>query len=235
MSLSRSQISQCVEYVRAELSSLADPEKAVRMQAYMKTDMPFYGVQKPARSGVMRALKRDYAPADAGEYKALVLALWGLPHREEKYLALGVASAHRRFHTPASMPLFEKLITQGGWWDLVDEVATHMVRQVILGFPDEAWATVDEWVSDEDMWLRRSAIICQVGAKEKTEDARLFRFCEERAFEKEFFIRKAIGWALREYSKTDPEGVARFAMAHRGQLSGLSFREATRHIEGLIS
>jgi 3-methyladenine DNA glycosylase AlkD len=93
---------------------------------------------------------------------------------------------------------------------------------------------VDTWIDSDDMWLRRTAIICQVGAKERTDADRLFRFCARRASEQEFFIRKAIGWALRQHARVDPESVARFVIEHRDELSGLSFREATKHIGHLV-
>ncbi len=217
-------------FVSEALAERADPDKAVGMQAYMKTDMPFYGVQKPGRAKIMRVLAKEYPPEDWDEYQRLILALWALPNREEKYLALGVATRHRRFIVPESLSLYRRLIEEGAWWDFVDEVATHLVRELVRNHPERAWPEIDSWIDHEDMWLRRAAIICQVGLKEQTDPNRLFRFCEERAFEKEFFIRKAIGWALREYAKTDPDSVAEFVRSHRDELSGLSFREATRHI-----
>ena len=231
-------MSDMVERARAfassSLAELAQPEKAVDMQAYMKTDMPFYGVQTPARVLILRQLVRDFPPTHRDGYENLVLGLWSLPHREEKYLALGIAQHFRSFVDTASLPLYRRLIVEGAWWDFVDEVATHLVRQLVLQYPDKVWPEVDTWIDDQDMWLRRSAIICQVGAKEKTDAKRLFTFCAARAEEKEFFIRKAIGWSLREYAKTDPEAVAGFVIANRDRLSGLSFREATKHIQHLI-
>ena len=221
-------------YVFAELAAAADPVKAERMQAYMKTDMPFYGVQKPGRTHILRHLVKEFAPENRSEYEKLVVALWALPHREEKYLAQGVAVRHNQFVVAQSLPLFSQMITEGAWWDFVDETATHMVRHLIISYADDTWPTVDTWIHNEDMWLRRSAIICQVGAKEHTDAERLLRFCEQRAFEEEFFIRKAIGWSLREYAKTDPESVADFAISHREQLSRLSFREAIKHIGHLV-
>ena len=219
-----------IEYVQAALMAQANPAKAVDMQSYMKTEMPFYGVPKPGRAPILRHLMGSFPPTDREEYERLVLALWGLPHREEKYLAQGVAAGHKQFLVPDSLPLYRRMIIEGAWWDLVDEVATHMVRGLVIRHPDETWLVVDDWVDDEVMWLRRAAIICQVGAKGATDSARLFDFCSRRADEKEFFIRKAIGWALREYSKTAPEAVARFVVAHRHRLSPLSVREATKHI-----
>ena len=167
-------------------------------------------------------------------FERLVLELWALPHREEKYLALGVARAHRRFILPESLPLYRRLITEGAWWDFVDEVATHLVRDLVIGYPDEVWPEVDRWVDDSDLWLRRSAVLCQVGAKGDTDTERLFRFCRKRAHEKEFFIRKAIGWALRDYAWHDPEAVAAFVRSHGDELSPLSYREATKHIRHLL-
>ena len=162
------------------------------------------------------------------------MALWRLPHREEKYLALGVARHFHEFVVPEELPLYRGLIVEGAWWDLVDEVATHLICDLVVGHPEAVWPTVDTWIDDDDMWLRRTAIICQVGAKEDTDAARLFRFCEARAFETEFFIRKAIGWALRQHARVDPDAVARFVIEHRDQLSGLSYREATKHIGHLL-
>ena len=222
------------EYVSEVLTQLADPGKAAGMQAYMKTDMPFYGVQKPGRTEIVRHLAREYLPRTRDEYERLIVALWELPYREEKYLALSVAAHQSQFIAFESLPLYRKLIQEGAWWDFVDEAATHLVREVVSDHAVEAWAEVDTWIDSEDMWLRRAAIICQVGLKERTDSDRLFGFCQERAFEKEFFVRKAIGWALREYAKTDPDAVAAFVRTHRHELSGLSFREATKHIADLV-
>lgn len=146
-------IPSAIDSVQAELARLADPDKAAGMQAYMKTEMPFYGVQKPGRVSILRHLRKTFAPASRMEYEALTVALWELPHREEKYLAQGVATAFKQHIVPESLPLYTRFIVEGAWWDFVD---------------------------DADMWLRRSSIICQVGAKEHTDTVRLFRNCERR-------------------------------------------------------
>lgn len=230
----QSDVYECVEHVRRALEEQADSEKARAMQAYMKTDMPFYGVQSSERKRILARIVAWCAPGDQAEYESLVLALWSQPHREEKYLAQGVATAHKRFIVPGSLPMCQRMIAEGSWWDFVDEVATHMVRPVVVDFPEETWPVVEGWIDHEVMWFRRAAIICQIGAKGATDTERLFGFCAARAHETEFFIRKAIGWALREYAKTDPRAVAGFAIAHRDDLSGLSFREATKHIGELV-
>jgi 3-methyladenine DNA glycosylase AlkD len=227
-------VSAACRLVSTSLAELADPVKARGMASYMKTTMPFYGVQKPARAPILRRVRDEYPPATLTEYLALTSALWRLPHREEKYLAQGVAIQFRRFIVPDSMPLYLRFIVEGAWWDFVDETATHLVRELVLDFPAETWPIVDDWNEADDMWLRRASIICQVGAKERTDADRLFAFCERRMHEEEFFIRKAIGWALREYAWTNPEAVARFVERHRDGLSTLSRREATKHIGHLV-
>lgn len=221
-------------FVSVRLTQAADLEMAPAMQAYMKTDMPFYGVQKAGRTGILRDLVREYRPDTADSYRNLVLALWNLDHREEKYIALGVAQHFKAHIVPAQIGLYRRLIVEGAWWDLVDVVANHLIRQLVVGYPDESWPVVDGWIGDDDMWLRRTALICQVGAKDHTDPARLFAFCAARAHENEFFIRKAIGWALRDYARTDPAAVAAFLNAHLGELSGLSYREGSKHIGHLV-
>lgn len=225
----------CSAYVQSALAEQADSGKAEGMQAYLKTDMACYGVQKPGRTQIFLRIKKEFAPTDRDEYEELVTALWDLPHREEKYLAQAVAVSFRPFIVPESLRLYERFIDEGAWWDFVDETATHMIRELVLNYPEEIWPVVDSWIDHENMWRRRAAIICQIGAKDRTDANRLFAFCEAGAHETEFFIRKAIGWALREYAKTDAGEVAAFVNAHQDALSGLSFREATRHIGELVS
>ncbi len=226
---------QACEFVRQALGEQADPTKAPQMQAYMKTDLPFYGVQKAGRVPILRQVVKDFPPDSATGYEKTVLALWNLSHREEKYIALGYARRFKERITPDRLPLYRKLIVSGAWWDFVDEVATKLIRHLVIEFPGATWPVVDTWIDESDMWLRRTALICQVGAKDVTDSARLFGFAIRTAHEKEFFIRKAIGWALREYSKTNPEAVAGFINANALQLSGLSFREGSKHIKDLVN
>lgn len=223
-------IDELIGFVQTGLAEMANPGKASGMQSYMKTEMPFYGVQKAGRVKIVRHIRKNYEPANHAEYVAACLALWNLPHREEKYVAQAVATTYRAYMTPGSVRLYKRFIVEGAWWDFVDETATHMIRELVLDYPDKIWPTVDEWNRDDDMWLRRTSIICQIGAKDRTDVPRLLRYCESQLHEKEFFIRKAIGWALREYAKTDPETVRAFTSANRDRMSGLSYREATKYL-----
>lgn len=219
-----------VSFVTSKLKALADPVKAAPMAAYMKTDMPFYGVTSPLRRPIAQELKQRFLPALNEEYRDQVLALWSLPHREEKYLALDVASTHRQYITYDNVDLYERLVREGAWWDFVDEVAAHLVGKVVLIDRERMRPVLEEWVEDTDMWIRRTAILCQTRHKDATDVAMLFDFCLRRSHEQEFFIRKAIGWALREYAKVEPAAVRTFLADNGDRLSPLSRREAAKHL-----
>jgi 3-methyladenine DNA glycosylase AlkD len=217
-------MSALVATVRAELAARARPDKAPDMQAYLKSAMPVYGVPRAGHREVARLV----APLDGFEaWRAFVLELWrGAEHREERYVALDVLALprYRAYRTMAVLPLYEELIVTGAWWDLVDPVATRRLEEL---WPDVV-PVLREWSVSEDMWLRRSAIIAQVHRKADTDFVLLTELIEPNRGDREFFIRKAIGWALREYSKTAPDAVAAYCDTH--ELSGLSRREALKHV-----
>ena len=217
-------------YAQAVLIELADPAKAAPMAAYMKTTMPFYGVTKPGRVPIARDLKERFPPVDAEDYRAKVLALWALPHREEKYLAIGYAWDFRRYVVFPQVDLFERMIVDGAWWDCVDELASPIVGKIVREDRARMRPILERWIDGDDLWLRRSAILCQNRHKQDTDQEMLFDFCLRRAHEKEFFIRKAIGWALREYARSRPDAVRGFLADHGDAFSGLSRREAARHL-----
>ena len=224
-------MSAAVAFAARELEARADPDAAAAMARYLKTDMPFFGVKTPDRRPIAAELEQRWAPQTQRDYQRLILALWRQPHREEKYLALGVAERHRRFITVAAIPLYRRLIVDGAWWDLVDGVAANLVGGVLLTHRPEVTPLVRQWLDDDVMWLRRTAIISQLNHKAATDPALLFECCAQRAHDKDFFIRKAIGWALRQYARTDPEAVRRFVTQQGDRLSGLSRREAMKHLE----
>ena len=148
---------ELVDFVAAELTFRADPDKAAGMAAYMKTDMPFDGVQKRGRTEVARALRKRFPIDDIATYRAAVAALWAQPHREEKYLAIGIAKEHKQFLCLDNFDLYRRLIVEGAWWDFVDEVAIHCVGIVYLNDREKTEPTIEEWVDDAVMWLRRTA------------------------------------------------------------------------------
>ncbi len=218
------------EFARRALRNHADPERIPQMQAYLKTDQPFLGVMADGRVEAIRQTDARFPAADPAENDRQVAALWREPEREMKYVAIGLARRRKKLVGAGSLPLYERMIREGAWWDLVDEIAIHVVGVAALAEPDAVRSAMDTWIADPDMWIRRTAIIFQNRHKSRTDEARLLRYCLACAHEKEFFIRKAIGWALRDYAKTNPESVRSFVETHRERLSGLSIREALKHL-----
>lgn len=217
-------------FIQSSYEALADATKAPAMAAYMKTEMPFYGISQPDRLPVYREMKQRFKATDRHQYEAGVIALWQLPHREEKYAALVFARQNEIFVDGESIPLYERLIREGAWWDLVDEIATHLSARVLLRERSATKPVIKAWLADDDMWIRRSALLSQIGHKEKTDPKQLFEQSLKLAHEKEFFIRKAIGWSLRDYSWTDPEAVVEFLSKHGSKLSPLSRKEGAKRL-----
>jgi len=219
--------------VREGLTQLADPEKAPAMQAYMKSGMPFLGVQAPQQRQFYRLIFAAHPLASFDEWRATVLTLWRTARfREERYAAIALTGDkhYRQFQRIEALPLYEELIVAGAWWDLVDELATHRIGDLLRMYREPMRATILAWSRDANLWKRRTAILCQTTFKAATDESLLFACIEPNMSDKEFFIRKAIGWALREYAKTRPERVRHFVHEHEAALSPLSRREAMKHL-----
>ena len=217
-------------YVTAELKRLADSEKAPAMAAYMKTAQPFFGVSTPMRIAMLKQMGDRFEPPDQKAYARSVMALWKLTHREQRYCAITFARRYEQFITLESLPLYERMIRDGAWWDFVDEIAVNLVGGVLGNFPAKTRPIIERWIDDPDMWIRRTALLSHMKHKKQTDAAQLFTHCLKRADEPEFFIRKAIGWALREYSKTNPRAVRAFLTKNRKRLSNLSYAEGSKHL-----
>lgn len=223
---------QLVKAIRTGLAEVADPAKAPAMRAYMKSAMPFRGVASPERTVLLKRVLADHILPDRVTYSATVLELWrAAEFREERYAAIALSGhrAYRQWQDLALVPMYEELIVSGAWWDYVDELAIHRIGPILRGDRDRVTPVLLSWAADTDLWRRRTAIICQIGAKEDTDPDLLTRTIEPAIAEPEFFLRKGIGWALREYAKTSPDWVRSFVDEHPG-LSGLSRREALKHI-----
>jgi 3-methyladenine DNA glycosylase AlkD len=219
-----------VERVRTGLRAAAEPSRAPQMQAYMKSAMPYLGVPVPAVRALVRAEAMSRPPGSTDALSATAAALWrDATHREERYAATALVDvpAARRLQTTALLPLYQEMITTGAWWDHVDEVS-HRIGGLLTAFPDEMAPTLRSWAHDPDRWLRRSSIICQIGLKQATDTELLADTIAANVDDRDFFLRKAIGWALREYAKTDPGWVRAFVAAH--ELSPLSRREALKRL-----
>ena len=222
-----------VEAARAGLAARADPARAPQMRAYMKSAMPYRGVPVPAVRALCREIFASPRLATAAAWQAAVLALWrGAGYREERYAALELCGHrfYREFQTMAALPMYEELVVTGAWWDYVDDIAVHRLGELLRRFPKPMAATMRRWARSGDLWKRRSAILCQNAFKADTDRTLLYDCIEHAIGGREFFLCKAIGWALREYAKTDPDGVRRFVRRNEMRLSPLSRREALRNL-----
>ncbi|MFD9413882.1 DNA alkylation repair protein [Streptomyces goshikiensis] len=207
----------------------ADPEQAGHMAAYMKGVAPFLGIRTPLRRELSRAVTKDTpAPAEA-DCAALALRCWGLAEREYHYFAADYLRRHVSRCSSGLLPVVRHLIVTVPWWDTVDTLAAHTVGPLVAADPRLA-AVMDEWIGDDHLWIVRTALLHQLRFKEATDTDRLFAHCRRQAGQPDFFIRKAIGWALREYAKTDPRAVRTFVTAERATLSPLSTREALKNL-----
>ncbi len=219
--------------VRRGLAARADPAAAPRMQAYVKSAMPYRGVPAPGVRAVCREAFVAPRLTTAAAWRATVLALWrGAEYREERYAAIELCGHryYRSFQTLAALPMYEELVVTGAWWDYVDAVASHQLGGLLRSYPDAMGRAMRRWARSDDLWKRRSAVICQLSFKQHTDLALLYECIEHAADATEFFLRKAIGWALREYAKTDPAEVERYVRAQGARLSPLSRREALRNL-----
>ena len=196
------------------------------MAAYMRDQFAFVGIPSPGRVAIEREVMAGLPPPGERDLVAFALACWKRPEREYQYAACGYLQRHVRGCSSAFIDTAERLITTKSWWDTVDELAQSVVGPLVAAHP-ELRTTMDRWIDADDFWLARSAILHQNHCKARTDPDVLFGYCLRRAADPEFFIRKAIGWALREYSKTDADAVVRFVREH-DELSGLSRTEALK-------
>jgi 3-methyladenine DNA glycosylase AlkD len=219
-----------IDEIRAALRSAADPTRAPQMQAYMKSAMPYLGVRVPEVRRLTRAAAGTRPFVTLADLERTVRTLWNhAAFREERYAATALCDTRsaRALRTPRLLALYRDLIISGAWWDHVDELA-HRVGELLSGWPEVVRPEIEGWVRAEDHWLRRVSIICQLGFKRATDLDLLAAAIEVNASEPDFFLRKAIGWALREYARTDPDWVRGFVGAH--ELTPLSRREALKHL-----
>lgn len=220
-----------VDTIRAELAAAADPERAPGMQRYMKSEQPYRGVQTPTLRALVRRLVAEHPMEDAARLEAAVRELWhDAAYREERYAALALLTErrHARLLTADRVPLLRELIVDGAWWDHVDLIATKLVGPLLRADRATITPIVLAWAVADDVWLRRTAIICQVGAKDDTDTGLLTSAIEASARERDFFLRKGIGWALRDFSKIEPGWVRGFIDTHP-ELSPLSVREGGKY------
>ena len=220
-----------IRKLRRRMAAAANPDKAAGMQAYMKSTMPYHGVNMPGVRAISREVF-DGSPMTCAQWQATILELWRRAcYREERYAALFLLGVkrHRDCITPEVMPVLEEMIVTGAWWDYVDEIA-GVVGDLLRRYPRKMRPLMRRWSTDPNLWKRRVSIICQLSFKADTDLELLYANIQPNLAERDFFIRTAIGWALRQYAWTIPKEVARYVRAHEAELSGLSRREALKNL-----
>jgi 3-methyladenine DNA glycosylase AlkD len=217
------------EQLIESLRHAANPELAGPMQAYMKNRFPFLGIKKPERAFLLKPFLNEAKNAPIDQIHQTVNKLWELPEREFHYAALGLMDQKKKEWNAESFALMESLITWKSWWDTVDHIAANQIGTYLFRqSPEFRRKTALRWSKNENMWLNRTALIFQLKYKEQTDAELLFCLAEKHSQSKEFFIRKAIGWALRQYAYTAPEEVCAFLQCT--SLHSLSVREASKHL-----
>lgn len=211
--------------IQARFATLANPHAAVSMRAYMRDQFPFLGIATPARRAALKDFKKP--SLSQADLLPLVQELWQLPEREYRYAAIDLLAMHSKQLDASAIPTLLALARTDAWWDTVDNLSS-VINRIIRRYPQEQ-AQMDEALTHDNFWTRRTAMIHQLGWRDNTDEARLFGYARHLANEKEFFIRKAIGWALCDYARWQPEAVKRFVASEQG-LSSLSVREAMKHL-----
>jgi 3-methyladenine DNA glycosylase AlkD len=229
-----------VDTIRAALRAHADAAKAPAMQAYMKSTMPFLGVPRPVLDRIVVDTVKARPLSSTDELISAMTALWRpAQFREERYAAIELptcTAAHRKLLAPTLLPLVEEMIVTGAWWDHVDDLSGNVLAELLRAYPADVKPLLRRWAKGNDMWLRRAAMLCQRKLRGAHFDAVLFyetmlpSIGPKASFAGEFFIRKGIGWALRERSYQAPDEVAAFCREYDAQLSPLTKREALRVI-----
>jgi len=219
-----------VTQVQAALAALADADRAQQMRAYLRDQFAFLGLPTPARRVAVADLGK--VRFDAVGVLQVAHLLWQLPQREYRYTAIDLLAKHTKVLTLQHVPALLALAQREPWWETVDGLAGVVGDLPLLGrqADPQAQRLMDATLQHESLWLRRIAMIHQLGWRLQTDTERLYGYALALAPEQDFFIRKAIGWALRDYAKWAPDSVARFVAQNDSRFSALTVREATRGI-----
>ncbi len=208
----------------------ADSKTAQSQSAYMRNQFAFLGLPKPKRALLQKLLFKKYTIANEHDLKEAILLLWDLDAREFQYVAVDLAIKYKKLFSPTSISFFKTLIMKKSWWDTVDHLAIKLVG-FLASKHHHLLPALKDWAKDDCMWVRRTALLFQIQWKKNTLEEVLFGHCQSLMHEKEFFIRKAIGWSLRQYSKVSPQAVKRFIDLHRAHLSPLAIKEGYKYLK----
>ena len=219
-----------VALIHEALDGIANPVRALEMKAYMRNQFEFLGIQTPARRSIFKTLPK--LPHDAKLILQIAHELWKKPEREFKYVACDLLAKNAKVLSLEDLATIKKLLQKEAWWDTVDSlsgaIGDVVLKEKLNHHPSQEM--MDAWLEDSDFWVRRSAMIHQLGWKDHTDTKRLSQYALKLSNESEFFIRKAIGWAFRDYARCNPEFVRSFMATNGAKFSNLTVREATKHL-----
>jgi 3-methyladenine DNA glycosylase AlkD len=206
----------------------ADPTIAKGAKAYLLNQFEFYGIKTPLRRTICKDFYKANPIKDHNELGHLIKECFDEPQREIHYFAIELLGHHHKIWSKKTIPLIEWMVTHQSWWDSVDSLNSFVISKFFIQFPDEIESTTSKWNQSSNKWLQRMSLLFQLTYKKKTNTTLLTKYIEHCELEEDFFIRKAIGWALRAYAYTDAKWVIQFVKTHP-QLSNLSKREALKH------
>jgi 3-methyladenine DNA glycosylase AlkD len=209
----------------------ANPENAIHMKAYMKGKFEYFGIKSPERKEIVKGFLKTYGLPEVNKISDIVKESWDYPQREFQYFAMNLSEKYVKKSDTEIISLFEFMIAYKQWWDTIDYIASNLVGELFIKFPEMIIPYTKKWMDSGDMWFQRTAILFQLKYKKNTDLDLLFDYISQLYGSKEFFINKAIGWILREYSKTDPETVKLFVANNADSLANLSKREALKWLE----
>ena len=218
-----------VKNLTGKFSAAANPEKGRQMSKYMKNLFEYYGIQATQRRELSRSFIQEEGIPHKNELFGTVKKLWSLPQREYQYFGMELAAKFNKKPEVSDIEIFEWMILHKSWWDTVDFIASNLVGNYFQIYNDKTYKIMEYWLASGNMWLQRTSLIFQLKYKEYTDTDLLSRQINALNHSKEFFINKAIGWALREYSKTNPDWVRQFVA--QTELSTLSKREALKRLD----
>lgn len=201
---------------------------ASAMQAYMKNKFPFFGIKKPLRAELQKKYYEEAGIPGAGNFREVACILWDQPQREAHYLAMDVLYRNRRHLIEEDIFMLEEFMRTNAWWDSIDFISPKLAQYWMLKYPSKKEETLFKWNADKDFWVRRASLIAQLHLNKNIDCGLQFRLIVPQLQDKEFFIRKAIGWSLREMAKSYPELVIDFVNQH--DMSPLSKKEALKHL-----
>ena len=207
----------------------ADEGNAVPMKKYMREQFDYYGVKAPLRKSLVKEFVKKHGRLAGDELKMFSRLAFRENHREIQYALGDLIIPIAKKLDPSFLPLFKELIQTKSWWDTVDFIAPHFVGKILLNYPDLIANYPEKWIESDNIWLQRSAILYQLHYKEKIDAERLFRYILRRADSKEFFVQKAAGWTLRQYSKFNAKEVIHFINSH--DLASLTKKEGLKWLE----